>query len=334
LLDIATLILVITVVLVQQPLVIVLLLCPFALSTFFEGKWRKFYTNDLNFSVLSVLLIMSGVILMLLGIGLTSPLLNNTTQSSLGSINTIVFFNEQNLSDVNNGSNLIANGSSISKISILNITTTLEPKTPSTDFGMLGIVLGIVSLGISLMLSGIAYVLTILKNYENSKLSHKENSLIGIIWIFFGVIIILYGYTISELNLSNVIKLFGWVYFVGGLIYSLFNFWIMANEKTFYEIVKKATLDLKSPPPIFIMPLTRIQIAWGILIIGAVFLISGSMLMLYGLGTLQTLLYSVGLAVFLFGSSQVASMKANGAIIEKLEKIENEIKNFKLENDR
>jgi hypothetical protein len=122
LLDIATLILVITVVLVQQPQIIVLLLCPFALSTFFEGKWRKFNTNDLNFSVLSVLLIMSGVILMLLGIGLTSPLFNNTTQSSLGSINTIVFFNEQNLSDVkSNGSTLIVNGSNISKISILRV---------------------------------------------------------------------------------------------------------------------------------------------------------------------------------------------------------------------
>jgi hypothetical protein len=65
---------------------------------------------------------MSGVILMLLGIGLTSPLFNNTTQSSLGSINTIVFFNEQNLSDVkSNGSTLIVNGSNISKISILRV---------------------------------------------------------------------------------------------------------------------------------------------------------------------------------------------------------------------
>ena len=330
--DIATLILVITIVLIQQPQVIVLLLCPFALSTFCEGKWRKFKFNDLIFAILSVLLITSGVILMLLGIGLTSPIFNNTTHSSLGSINTVVFFNEQNLSDVKTGENiLIVNGSNNSKISILNITTTLEPKSPINDFGILGIVLGIVSLGISLIFSGIAYVLTIQKSYEDSKLSAKENFLIAVIWFAFGIIIILYGYTVSELNLSNVIKLIGLIYLIFGLLLGLFYFYVMATEKSFEEVVKKATLDIKSPTPIIFMSFTRIQIAWGVLILGALVMMAGALLMISGFGTFQILLYSVGLAVFLFGSSQVASMKVNTELNGRLDKIEELFKNLKNE---
>jgi hypothetical protein len=205
----------------------------------------------------------------------------------------------------------------------------LEPKNPSNDFGRLAIVLGVVSLGISLMLSGIAYVLTILKSYENSKLSAKENSLIAVIWIVFGIIIILYGYGVSELNLSSVIKLFGWIYLIGGLLYGLFNFWIMVNEKSFYEIVKKATLDIKSPTPSLFMLFSKTQIAWVFVIIGAVAMIVSSISMIYGFGTLQILGYSIGLAILLFGASQVASLKTSTAINERLDKIEETLKNLK-----
>jgi len=196
---------------------------------------------------------------------------------------------------------------------------------------MLGIVLGVVSLGISLILSGIAYVLTTLKSYEDSSLTAKENSYIAVIWIVFGLIIILYGSSVSSLELSNVINILGWIYFDFGLLFGLYNLWMMANEKKFYEIVRKATLDLKSPRRNHIMALTRVQIAWGILATGAAVMIAGSLMMLWGFGILQTLLYSVGLAVFLFGTSQVANMRANAAINERLDRIETAIKELKID---
>ena len=196
---------------------------------------------------------------------------------------------------------------------------------------MLGIVLGVVSLGISLILSGIAYVLTILKNYEDSVLTAKENSYIAVIWIVFGVIIILYGYIVSSLDLSHVINILGWIYLDFGILFGLYNFWIMVNEKSFYEKVRKATLDFKSPRQNNIMALTRVQIAWGILAMGAVVMIAGSLMMLWGFGTLQMILYSVGLAVFLFGTSQVANMRANAAVNERLDRIETAIKDLKTE---
>lgn len=222
-LDFATLILGLTIVVITNPLLFVLLLCPFLFSTLIECIWRKFKINDTTFALLSTLLIMTGVIFMLLGVGLSSPLLTNSSQKSGDSINTIVYFNDQNLSDLKIDENtLIKGGSNNSKLSILNISTTLVPKTPINDLGMLGIIIGVVSLGISLMLSGVAYLLTILKNYENSQLSTKEKFLIVAIWMAFGVLSILYGYYVHIENLSYAIMLIGLIYLILGILFGTY----------------------------------------------------------------------------------------------------------------
>lgn len=306
-----------------------LLLFPFALSTTFEAFRRKFKSNDIIFATLSVLLIMSGVIIMLLGVGLTSPLLNNSTEKSVDSVNTIVYFDEQNVTDSKNTYSISSRNGNTSKISILNITTTFEQKSSINDFGMLGIVLGVVSLGISLMLSGIAYVISILNKYDNSKLRSRDNVIIAVIWIIFGILIIICGYSVSVTDLSSVIQVIGWLYLVLGLVYGCFNLLKIISEKTFKETVIIATNQLKNPNGSSHMMLTNPFSPWIFVFLGGFLMLCGGFLLHFDIGPLQTLLYSIGLAILLFGASQVANFKTNTILNERLDKIEKSIENLK-----
>jgi uncharacterized membrane protein len=111
----------------------------------------------------------------------------------------------------------------------LEVTTTLEPTPTTFDFGMRGLFIGVVSLGVSIILSAVSTILTISKSYGVLYLTYREYRNISIIWIFFGLFTLLYGYSISGFT-SNLVKLFGIFYLDAGLFFLLIISWLIRKE--------------------------------------------------------------------------------------------------------
>jgi hypothetical protein len=229
--DFAIIVFLVITLLIRNQILLAILMCPLPLSVFCECIWRNFNRNDTIFTTLSVFLLLSGLVVLFLGIGLSSPLLNITSNSSY-SINTRIEFNDKNLSILNTTENgQIFIGTNTSKISFLNITTTLEPKKTAYDFGLLGIFIGVVSLGFSIH-----------RDYEPAELSKKERLIIATIWVFFGIVIILYGYALPY-PIPSLSYLFGFIYLDFGLLYFLIYY---IFKKDFNQTIEKARLDLLS----------------------------------------------------------------------------------------
>jgi hypothetical protein len=241
--DIATPILVILLNLVVNPIIPILLISPFGFSVFYECIQKKFTTSDTIIVTLSVFLLFSGAIFFLLGIGLTSPIFT-TNVSATNTINTKIFFNDKNLSLLNSTDSLqILGGINSSNVSVLAITTTLEPTPTTFDFGMLGLFIGLVSLGISIILSAVSTILTISKSYETSNLTYREYRNISIIWTIFGLFTLIYGYSISGFT-SDLVKLFGIFYLDAGLFSLLVLSWLIRKELDLDQKIKLVIAQL------------------------------------------------------------------------------------------
>jgi len=241
----ATLILVIIITLITNPINPILLICPFAFSVLYETILKKYNTSDTVIATLAIFLLFSGIIFFLLGVGLTSPLFTTNVTTS-NSINTKIFFNEQNLSNPNTSGNIqIFNGINNSNVSILNISTTLEPPTVVLDFGMLGLVIGIVSLGFSIVISAVSIILTIQKSYEESSLNKEEYRKISIIWIIFGIIIVIYGYVFSDQS-SILMKLFGMLYLDFGLLLFICSSLTIQFERNFNQKIQSVITQINA----------------------------------------------------------------------------------------
>ena len=243
--DFATPILVIAISIIANPFNPILLMCPFAFSVFFECMMKKYSRSDSIFATLCVFLLFSGFFLMLLGIGLSSPIFT-TNVSASNSINTKIFFNNQNLSIQNTtGTAQIFNGISASNVSILNISTNLGPQSTAFDFGMVGLVIGIVSLGVSVILSAVSTILTITKSYTISQLNNEQYRKIFIIWLIFGLIILFYGYLLSGL-ISDLMKLFGILYLDIGLLFIIIFSLAIHFEQNLSQKIQTAIAQLKA----------------------------------------------------------------------------------------
>jgi hypothetical protein len=241
--DIATPILVILLNLVVNPIIPILLICPFGFSVFYECIQKKFTTSDTIIATLSVFLLFSGLIFFLLGIGLTSPIFT-TNVSATNTINTKIFFNDKNLPLLNSTDSLqIIGGIDSSNASVLAITTTLEPNPSTFNFGMLGLFIGVVSLGVSIILSAVSTILTIYKSYETSYLTYREYRNISVIWTIFGLFTLLYGYSISGFT-SDLVKLFGIFYIDVGLFSLLIFSWLIRKELDFGQKIKLVIAQL------------------------------------------------------------------------------------------
>jgi hypothetical protein len=242
--DIAAPILVIVITLMENPYVPLLLTCPFSFSVSLECIFKKFSVSDTIISSLAVFLLFSGLFFFLLGLGLTSPLFTSNVSSS-SSINTKIVLNNQNLSLLNTTENVqFFNGFNNSNFSIINISTTVEPSKAALDFGTLGLIIGIVSLGVSIILSAISTILTIYKSYETSSLTNEEYRKISIVWIIFGFVVLCYGYSLSGL-ISALVKLFGILYLDLGLLsFIIFSLFIHMKQ-SFSQKIESAIVQIK-----------------------------------------------------------------------------------------
>lgn len=239
--DFATPILIIVVNLMINPINSFLLISPFAFSVFYECRVKKFSTSDSTISTLSIFLLFAGIIFFLTGFGLTSPLFTANVSAS-ETITTHVSFNNQNL-PISNNSLGVVNGTNIS---ILNISTTIEPTKTVFDFSMLGLSIGVLSLGLSLILSAISTILTIYKSYEDLNLNYSEWRIISTIWFIFGIIISLYGHSISGFE-SNLMKLFGIIYFDAGLLFILIFTYLIQSKLSFSQKISVVISQLSKP---------------------------------------------------------------------------------------
>lgn len=294
---------------IQNLSFLVLFLFPWGISWYLIYRKKGSNRYEAGLASISIILVIVGVLILLFGAGLSSPEFRNPTQNStttinmqlnLGCDNTSSFYSNKNASILNNiksplrlnESKINATSKDVSRNSSeYNATATITQDLRQNPLEMVGLVLGIVGLGLSIISVGMNNLFSIGSRKEThitknclyqdlfsfsrrytKILECWDYIIIGFVWILFGAIPCIYG-VFSSIYGLDIINFFGLLYISFGIILAGYGICV-GPPKNFAKIVRKSRADLGYVPSGKISFISR-WIGEGIISLGIIFVILG-----------------------------------------------------------